>query len=249
MAGRPGRRWGCAVNEIEKYEPNEVEVRPSDLVDTPLLRWAQEARQANMIAQSLANTSFVSSQFRGKPSEITAAILTGQEMGLSPMSALRSIDIIQGTPAIRAHAMRGLVQSRGHKIQVKEASPQKVVVHGRRAGEDEVHESVWTIDRAERMGLTGKDTWKRQPQAMLVARATSECCRLTASDVLLGMPYSAEELADVDGETEKVSKRRTVKRKAKPEAAPIPEPELTAELGESVTVDEELPEMAGDRDE
>jgi hypothetical protein len=163
------------------------------LPDTGLMRWALEAHQAHQIATKLAHTSFVPASLRGKPGDITAAILAGQELGLQPMSALRSMDVIQGTPALRAHAMRGLVQSHGHHIELVEASETRCVMRGRRQGGG-WQEVVWTIERAERLGLTGKDQWKKQPQTMLVARATGELCRLVASDVLYAMPYATEEL-------------------------------------------------------
>src|SRR5512138_1627347 len=67
---------------------------------------------------------------------------------------------------------------------------------GRRAGETDWQQVEWTIARAQQLGLTGKDQWKKQPQTMLVARATGEICRLVASDVLYAMPYVAEELRD-----------------------------------------------------
>lgn len=168
---------------------------------SPLMQWAMDAREAAKIATSLAQTSFVPQSLRGKPADVTAAILAGQELGLQPMAALRSIDVIQGTPALRAHAQRGLVQSKGHKVWIEPgASKQKVVVKGQRREADgsygPVQESVWDIPRAAEMGLTSKSEWKKQPQTMLTARATGELCRLIASDVLHAMPYNSEELSD-----------------------------------------------------
>ncbi|MFF4607951.1 hypothetical protein ACFY12_35090 [Streptomyces sp. NPDC001339] len=158
---------------------------------------------------------------------ITAAILTGTEMGLSPMAALRSFDLIKGTPAMRANAMRALVQSHGHAIWEEETTATHAVVCGRRAGETEVHSSEWTIERARDAQLTGKDNWKRQPTAMLLARATAEACRLIASDVLHGVPYAAEELTDgATGETRTVRRRKATT--GEPAAAePTPEHEQT----------------------
>jgi len=160
-----------------------------------LMQWVESARQANLVAQSLANTSFAGS-YRGKPDEITAAILTGQELGLQPMTALKSIDVIQGQPALRAHAMRAIVQHEGHEIELVESDDVHCVMRGRRKGADSWQQVVWDIPRAQRMGLLGKDQWKKQPKTMLVARATGELCRLIASDALHGLPYAAEE---VDG--------------------------------------------------
>lgn len=174
----------------------------------PLIEWAQAARQAHQIAESLARTSFVPRSLQGKPGDITAAILTGQELGMQPMAALRSLDIIQGTPALRAHAMRALVQSHGHQIQVVESTPVLCVMRGRRKGDEEWQTVEWSIERAQQLGLTSKDQWRKQPQAMLIARATSEICRLIAADVLFAVPYATEEL--VDQPVEQVPPRVTV---------------------------------------
>lgn len=164
---------------------------------SPLVQWAYEARQAAQIAESLARTSFVPASLRGKPADVTAAILAGQELGMQPMAALRSMDVIHGTPALRAHAMRGLIQSRGHSVQLVESSDTRCVMRGRRAGEHEWQSVEWTIERAAKLGLTGKDQWTKQPKTMLVARATGEICRLIASDVLHAMPYAAEEIDSI----------------------------------------------------
>lgn len=184
------------MTEIAIPENNDVAmVAPAaERQPSALMLWAAEAHEASQIARELAGTSFVPASLRGKPADITAAILAGQELGLQPMATLRSIDVIQGTPALRAHAMRGLVQSHGHTVQLVEASDTRVVMRGRRAGERVWQSVEWTIERAQRLGLTGKDQWKKQPKTMLTARATGEICRLIASDVLYAMPYAAEEL-------------------------------------------------------
>lgn len=203
-----------------------------------LLDWAHSASAAHEIAQSLVRTSFVPEGFRGKPDEATAAILAGIEVGLQPMAALRSFDVIQGTAAPRANTLRAIVQSQGHDVWVVESTETRAIVAGQRRGSTQEQRSVWTIDRAKRLGLTGKKNWQAQPQAMLVARATAELCRLIASDAILGLPYSIEELVDGDdlAAADVVAlpaKRRTAKRStAKPatatvdrvDAPPAPEP-------------------------
>ncbi|MET9012270.1 hypothetical protein ABZX74_15330 [Streptomyces olivaceoviridis] len=160
-----------------------------------LVIWAEEARVVANIAVSIAKTPFAG-QLRGKPEEVTAVILAGNEIGLPPMAALKAFDIIQGTPALRAHAMRGLVQSKGHKIQLVESDGEHCVMRGRRADDEDWQTVTWTMPRAALLGLVGKPEWKKQPQTMLVARATGELCRLIASDVLHAVPYTSEELRD-----------------------------------------------------
>ncbi|MET8864632.1 hypothetical protein ABZW11_16980 [Nonomuraea sp. NPDC004580] len=221
------------MTEIAIPNGQHADVVPTGAQTSALVLWAYEARQAEQIATSLARTSFVPASLRGKPDDLTAAILAGQELGLQPMATLRSIDVIQGTPALRAHAMRGLVQSHGHSVQVVESTPDRCVMRGRRAGEKDWQQVEWTIERAAQLGLTGKDQWKKQPQTMLVARATGEICRLIAADVLYAMPYAAEEL---DGESpgggggparvtveEIVTARQGPAEQPTPPAAPEPE--------------------------
>ncbi|MEV8403573.1 hypothetical protein [Streptomyces niveus] len=183
---------------------NEIATRDEQTVATTaapqppaneLMEWVESARQAHLVAQSLAKTQFAGA-YRGKPDEIVAAILTGQELGLQPMTALKSIDVIQGQPALRAHAMRAIVQHQGHDIELVESTETRCVMRGRRKGSDTWQTVEWTIQRADKLGLLGKDQWKKQPKTMLIARATGELCRLIASDALHGLPYAAEE---VDG--------------------------------------------------
>lgn len=228
----------------------EAEQLPELQVSSPLAVWAESARRAASVAVSLAKTPFVPQSLReratnNEPDElaraqavtaanITAAILTGQEVGLEPMAALRSIDIIQGVPAMRAVALRALVQGKGHQVWVVEQTDTRAIVAGRRRGDEHEQRSMWTMDRARALGLVGKDNWRKQPQAMLVARATSELCRLVAADVILGVPYSIEELQDGDDTvpTDTTPKKRTARRApAEPvETVQLPEPEVpTAE--------------------
>jgi hypothetical protein len=184
---------------------SEIAVRPDitttlDQVDgnrtiRHLADWADEARAAYSLAATLCKTSFAPAHFRGKPEEATAAILTGHEMGMSPMAALRAIYVIQGTPAMYANAMRAVVQSHGHSIWEAEVSPTRVVVRGHRKCEpDKVRESVWTIERAKQAELMSNAHYRKNPQNMLTARATAEVARLVAADALHGVPYAVEEL-------------------------------------------------------
>ena|GEM_PF-2500131 len=200
-----------------------------------LEQWARDLTTAYQAARQLVTTSFVPATYKGKPEEAAAAIMTGQELGLSPLAALRSIDIIGGVPAMRAVALRALVQSVGHEIWVEESTATQAVVKGRRRGSDKVETSVWTIDRARSLQLLGKDNWKKQPIAMLLARATSELVRLIAADVILGIPYSVEEVLDMGeltaetGEADaprKAPAKTTARRKplpAKPAEPALPE--------------------------
>lgn len=216
--------------EIAHRDENAVATTQSPPPANQLMEWVESARQANLVAQSLAGTSFAGA-YRGKPDEITAAILTGQELGLQPMTALKSIDVIQGQPALRAHAMRAIVQHQGHEIELVESDDVHCIMRGRRKGADAWQTVVWDIPRVTRMGLLGKDQWKKQPKTMLIARATGEICRLIASDALHGLPYAAEEIDGyVHGEVAPAKAPLSVAALTapQPQAAPVVEPEATA---------------------
>jgi hypothetical protein len=196
--------------------------RPGD--ELSLRTWAAELEAAAVIARQLAPTAFLPDTLRryeydergrpidgkdGRPARLdldattataAAAILTGQELGLKPMASLRSIAVINNTPALAALTLRAILQSNGHDIWVAESTMTRAVVRARRAGSLEPpQESIWTLDRAKTAGLyPGRERgqWIRQPQSMLVARATAEASRWIASDAILGIPYTVEELID-----------------------------------------------------
>ncbi|HET7326988.1 MAG TPA: hypothetical protein VFJ14_06830 [Nocardioidaceae bacterium] len=211
-----------------------------------LITWARALGSAHQIATALCTTSFVPRHFMGKPEEAAAALMLGDELGLAPVSALRSIFVIGGTPGMYAKTMVALVQSRGHEVWTEAESTTKVTVCGRRAGTDHVEKSEWTIDRARRAGYTNNKKYETAPEDMLYARAAATVCRRIAADVLTGIPYAVEEL-----ELEETNKpKRTVTRKVKPtppepaieatsqpatdEPAPTPE-EPPLETGEAIT--------------
>lgn len=212
-------------NEVEVYSQKSPVTAAASF---DLQQWGRDAALVASVAENLVKTSFVPQSYSGRALEATAAILTGQEIGLKPMASLRSIDVIKGTPAMRAVALRALVQAAGHEIWTEESTATRAVVAGQRRGSSKVERSEWTIDRARGLQLLSKDNWKQQPIAMLLARATSECVRLVAADVILGIPYSVEEIQDLgvvesDGSADaprQAPKRTTARRKplpAKPE--------------------------------
>lgn len=217
------------MNDIQVFENNHEQGAVSrGNVTMQLGQWAESARAAHEVATILVQTSFVPEQFRNNASEATAAILAGAERGMSPMAALNAFDIIKGKAAPSALALRGIVQSYGHEIVVVESTSARAIVKGRRNGSNEWSEITWTMDRATRLGLTGKQNWKQQPTAMLLARATAEVARLIGADAILGIGYSAEELRDGVDTTApeaaaKPSGTRTMKR---PELVAVPEPKV-----------------------
>ncbi len=195
---------------------------------TDLSAFVEEARQIHQIATALADTAFVPTAMRGKPQEITGAILFGRELGLDPMTSLQTINLIQGRPTLTANAMRGLAMAAGVRFRLDESTQTRCVMSAAAPGMERWTTITWTLDQARNLGLLTKDNWKNQPGAMLIARATSQLCRLVAANILIGAPYSTEEIRDLPEEAVPGVIHQIVKpAKRVPQAPKYDEPELT----------------------
>jgi len=151
------------------------------------------------VAQKIANTPFVPTAFRGKPESVYAAVLYGEELGLGPMQSLTQIHVIEGKPSLAPEGMRALVLKAGHRIDVKVCMNDEVILYGRRADSGSEATVRWTMKDAQLAGLAGRGAWKTYPRAMLLARATSELCRMLFADVVAGLSYTPEEAASIAG--------------------------------------------------
>lgn len=143
-------------------------------------------------------TTLVKSGFLPKsintPEKAIAIIITGQEIGLGPMQALRSIHIIEGKPTMGAELMMALALKRvpGGYIKIVECTNDQCVVRAGRSRGDTA-DYRFTIEDAKRAGLLGKSNWKNYPRAMLRSRVISEAVKAVFPDAMIGA-YTAEEL-------------------------------------------------------
>ena len=212
------------MSELVTYERASVpEITYLDPTGGRLVAWAQAATAANQLAKALSTTAFVPDTMRD-PGNATAAILMGDELGLSPIASLRSIYVVHGTPALYARSMVALALSKGHAIWTESSSDQGVVVCGHRAGSEHVERSEWTIQRATKAGYTTNKKYASNPQEMLYSKAAAEVARKVAADVLAGIPYSVEDLEMDEEPTTTVT--REPRQRIKREKVQPPEPEI-----------------------
>lgn len=118
-------------------EPQQP-IMPEDPTGGRLVAWASSLQAAHSIGTALCSTAFVPAHFKGKPEDAAAAILFGDEIGLSPTQALRSVYVISGTPALYARTMVALVLHHGHDVWTVEKTDAKVSVAGKRRGSSHV---------------------------------------------------------------------------------------------------------------
>jgi hypothetical protein len=187
--------------------------------------WIAVVQDIIKIANVIYDTPFVPEGLRGSAPAVAAAMLAGREMGLGIMTSLANIDVIHGRPTQKALLMRAMIQSKGHRWQDGDVSDTRAVVRGCRKGESEWAEVVFTADQARRAGI---DLGK-YPADKLYARATSRLARRKFADVIMGMPYSSEEIEDGGGDEGTVTEtpaitapapaQRTAQRRQKPAQA------------------------------
>ena len=149
--------------------------------------WIDMIGPVGKLSTIIAKTAFVPSQFAGKPEAVAACILTGRELGLGPMTSLRGINVIDGSPSLTTELLGARMLAAGHSVEWLDVSDKQVSVRVTRGDGLSSAEVTWTLKDAERAGLLRKRNWQQYPRAMLRSRALSECAQLVCPDVSLGL--------------------------------------------------------------
>ena len=145
-------------------------------------------------AQHVAKSTFAPKDFRNKPDEVCAALLTGLELGLGPMASMRHISLIEGKPSLSAAMQLALLRRAGHRIEVVEQSPTRCAIVGTLPDGTKL-EVEYTIEEAKHAGLTGrsdKPNWTKYPADMLWARCVSRYARRADAGATLGIYSPAD---------------------------------------------------------
>jgi len=145
-------------------------------------------------AKLLAASDLLPDAYKGKPANILLAIEYGKTLGITPMAAIQGINVIKGKPTASASLIASLVRLAGHRMRVTSDNTKAVCEIIRSDDRDFTFMSVWDMDRAKLAGLTANPSWAKYPEAMLKARAITECARDACPEVLSGVQYTAEEL-------------------------------------------------------
>jgi hypothetical protein len=221
------------MTELAMYEAPHA----PDPTGGRLVAWAASLTAAHKIGSALCNTSFVPATFKGKPEEAAAAILFGDEIGLTPTQSLQSVYVISGKPALYARAMVAIVLAAGHEVETVSKSDTEVSVRGRRRGSENWTVETWTKARAQKAGYTSNKKYESDPAAMLYARAASDLCRQIAPDALAGIGYSVEELEIAEPTKVTITRADKPKPKAPEPVEPTftePEPVADTDTGEII---------------
>jgi hypothetical protein len=152
------------MNDIAKRSDG-FDVATSDQQFNALIRFGDQ----------LVKTQFLPTSIK-TGQQAAAIILTGRELGLPPMQALRLISVINGKPTLAAELQLGMFVRRGGHAKWIESTNEKAVLHLTAPNGDE-HTETFTIEDAKRAGLTSKQVWSQYPKMMLRARCSTGALR------------------------------------------------------------------------
>ena len=143
-----------------------------------------------------AASSLAPDALRGKPHDALIVLMAGRELGLAPMQSMRMLGVIKGKVTLAADATVALVRRSGECLQWRlvESTATKATYLTQRKGDTEPTTLTWTIEQAQRAGLTGGQGWRSYPEAMLRARCAAALARIVYPDLVAGI-YDPDELS------------------------------------------------------
>lgn len=181
-------------------------------------------------------------------SAVTVAIMSGAELGLKPMVALRSFTVINGKPALYGDGLINVVRQSGKVAYLRtgcEVRDGQMIgwCEAKRNDTDEdkrveftqadaVRASLWQTEAVvtkwnkwdkKNEQKPNDSPWYRFPQRMLAWRAAGYCLRELFGDVLGGIrdEFEAREIADLD-DMRDVTPQDEKPAKPKPPVPPKP---------------------------
>ena len=122
------------------------------------------------MAEVLVQTRFLPEHIK-TPAQAVAIILTGQELGMPPMRALRSLQMVKGKVSESADSQLARFKSDGGRAEFLELTDTAATLRLRHPNGDE-HTESFTLADAQKAGLAGPGSmYQKYPKAMLRSRA------------------------------------------------------------------------------
>jgi hypothetical protein len=168
-------------------------------VDTDPIMIAQHIGKLMAVGETLLESGMLPKSIR-TPQAAVAIMLAGRELGVPPMQAFTSINVIEGKPTVSPQLMMGLAERTGlvEYCNIEDDGQACTVTLLRSGGQP--FTASFSMQDAIDMKLSGKYNWKSMPKVMRQWRAISAAYRVVFADVLAGV-YTPEEMgATVDGE-------------------------------------------------
>ncbi|MEW5848854.1 MAG: hypothetical protein AB2A00_08565 [Myxococcota bacterium] len=198
--------------------------------------------QLYKLSHNLSGSALIPNALRNRPADVAVVIMTGLELGLSPMQALRLIHVWNGKPSLSADLIVALVKrSPACKyFRLLESNARLATYETLREGEPEPTRMSFTVEQAQKAGLLNKDVWRNYPEPMLRARAAAYLARIVYPDVVGGI-YTEDEGEEIrrnnsPGSVHAVS-ATVVDEAASVEVTPAPAAEMTPTAAQDAVVE------------
>jgi hypothetical protein len=136
------------------------------------------------------------------PEAVMLAVQLGMEIGLTPMSALQNIAVINGRPSLYGDAALALCRASGlvadyRQEMTGQGDERRCTVTIQRKDTPSAVATSFSVADAKRAKLWGKDgPWTQYPDRMLMFRARGFALRDMFPEVLKGI-ITSEEAADI----------------------------------------------------
>lgn len=155
-----------------------------------MVEWGADALKSGTLPTSIKT-----------PQAAAIIALKGRELGISFMTAMSHIHVINGKPTMSAELMQAQARKNlpGLKISIVKSDDKEASIKFKRPDDDSWFTSTFTLEDAKRADLLKNPTWSKYPKAMLFSRAVSAGLRIICPEALMGVSYTPEELgAPVD---------------------------------------------------
>ncbi len=162
----------------------------------PLAFLPSNLDEAWRISEMLSKSGILPDALKGRPHDILVTIMTGTELGLSPMAAIRDIYVVKGKGYMSALLKIALVKQSDEceYFRCVESTDKKAIFETKRRGEG-VTRFEYTVEDAIRADLVGKskkadaqkDNWEKDPRLMCRRRCGSQLADEVYSDIVRGI--------------------------------------------------------------
>lgn len=154
---------------------------------TPALSFPEMMQMGDV----LVRTGFLPAHLR-TGAQVAAVILTGRELGMEPMRAVRSLSLVKGKVVESADSQLARFKADGGRAQFKVLTETEAVLWLRHPNGDE-HVESFTMADAQNAGLAGSETYRKFPKAMLRSRVITAGLKSVGWEGSIGA-YDPDEL-------------------------------------------------------
>jgi hypothetical protein len=144
------------------------------------------------MGEQLVRTGFLPAHLR-TGAQVAAVILTGRELGMEPMRAVRSLSLVKGKVVEAADSQLARFKADGGRATFKSLTEMEAVLWLRHPNGDE-HTESFTMQDARNAGLASNDNYKKFPKAMLRSRVITAALKSVGWEGAVGN-YDPDELA------------------------------------------------------